>query len=360
MSKLIVNTGTLSSGGAERVLSILSSSFADSFDEVKYVMWLDAKYPEIFYEIDARVEIVKISKETGSTSILKNMLWFRKFVKREKPDLVLSFMVMVCFTVTISLLFTGICQVVAERNDPRFFKNRWIRKLINYSYYSPDIKGIIMQTKWNMTYFESNILYAKTHVIHNPIDINNQLVGVALRTQKKDIIVSVGRLTSQKQQSVLVKAFATFYKTHPSYRLILYGEGEERDNLANLADNLGIKERLFLPGRSKQVINDISFAKIFVMSSLYEGMSNALIEAMCVGLPCISTKVSGATDLINDGENGFLVDTGDDKMIAEKMTMLADNPKMAETFGKKASDIYSLLSKEIICKEWIEYLYSVI
>ena len=67
MSKLIVNTGTLSAGGAERVLSILSTPFADSFDEVHYVIWLDTKYPEIFYEIDPRVNIVRVSEESGRT-----------------------------------------------------------------------------------------------------------------------------------------------------------------------------------------------------------------------------------------------------------------------------------------------------
>ena len=78
MSKLIVNTGTLSSGGAERVLSILSYPFTDAFDEVHYILWLDAKYPEIYYDVSPRVKIIRISRECGSTRIWRQMLWFRR------------------------------------------------------------------------------------------------------------------------------------------------------------------------------------------------------------------------------------------------------------------------------------------
>ncbi len=360
MSKIIVNTGTLSAGGAERVLSILSKPLADAFDEVHYVMWLDAKYPDIFYDIDPRVKIVRLSKESGATNILQQMIWFRRYIKREHPDVVLSFMVMVCFTVTIALLLTGINQVVAERNDPNFFRPKWLRRLINWSYLSSDVKGIIMQTEKNKIFFSNGRLLRKTTVIYNPIDIDDTYVGAAVKHKKEDVIVSVGRLTNQKQQWVLIEAFALFHKTHPSYKLVIYGEGEKRKDLEEQVVLLKMKESVILPGRSKQVIRDILPAKMFVTTSLYEGMSNALIEAMCVGLPCISTSVSGATDLINDGKNGFLVDEGDVKKVFEKMLFIADHSEEANTLGCNASQAYHLLSSEVISGEWVNYLKSMI
>lgn len=356
MSKLIVNTGTLSSGGAERVLSVLSTPFANAFDEVQYVMWLDAKYPNIFYEIDPRVKIVRMSKESGSTSVWRQMIWFRQYVKKEKPDLVLSFMVMICFTVTVSLLLSGIRQVVAERNAPGFLKKKWLRRFINFSYHSSDVKGILMQTESNKEYFKNSALYAKTSVIYNPLKIEARNVGAALNASKDDLVVSVGRLTSQKQQGVLLNAFARFHQSHPTYKLIIYGDGEMRESLLEQAKRLGINDSFELPGRSNQVIKDILHAKMFVMTSLYEGMSNALAEAMCIGLPCISTKVSGATDLIQDAKNGLLAEVGDVDGIAEKMTLIANNQEFASQIASKATKIHELLDEERVSSKWIEYL----
>lgn len=356
MSKLIVNTGTLSSGGAERVLSILSKPFADAFDEVQYVMWLDAKCPDIFYNIDPRVKIVRISKESGSTNILKQILWFRKYVKKHKPDMVLSFMVMVDFTVTMALLGTGIPQVVAERNDPRFHKPEILRRIINLSYHTPDIKGILMQTQSNKDFFKGSALYKKTAVIYNPITMEPSMVGKALRTVKDDLIVSVGRLTSQKRQDRIISAFAEFHNSYQSYRLCIFGEGERRTELQNMAKSYGLQESIFFPGRTNNVMEEISKAKIFVMTSDYEGMSNALLEAMCLGLPCISTKVSGATDLIQHGENGYLTDQDNQLQIIEAMCKIADSETEANRVGVNASKKYCELSVDMIAKQWIDYL----
>lgn len=357
MSKLIVNTGTLSSGGAERVLSILSTPFADEFDEVLYVMWLDAKYPDIFYEIDPRVRIVRISKESGSTNILKQILWFRKYVRKQNPSIVLSFMVMVDFTVTMALLGTGIPQVVAERNDPRFFSgSKILRKFINFVYKTKDVKGILMQTQSNKEYFTSKKLYNKTEVIYNPILMDKSLAGKALKTIKEDLIVSVGRLTKQKSFHHLIEAFSKFHSSHPTYKLCIYGEGEKRVQLQELIEQLSLSDSVLLPGRSNKVMEEICRAKMFVMSSKYEGMSNALLEAMCLGLPCISTKVSGATDLIQEGVNGFLVDYGDTDAIADKMSELANNPDLCVKIGSEANGKYEQLNVDVIAAQWVEYL----
>ena len=87
-------------------------------------------------------------------------------------------------------------------------------------------------------------------------------------------------------------------------------------------------------------------------------MSNAMIEAMCLGLPCICTKVSGAIDLIKDGENGLLVDIGDIDGLVERMNFIADNPEKANEIGQKASELYQILNKDKINKEWIDFLKS--
>ncbi len=360
MSKLIVNTGTLAAGGAERVLSILSKTLADAFDEVQYVLWLDAKYPDIFYSIDPRIKIVKISRESGSTHVWYHMLWYRNYIKNEKPTIVLSFMVMVCFTVTVSLFFTGIKQIVAERNDPRFFSRKWLRKIIDLSYRSHDVKGILMQTEWNRRYFSKSKLLKKTSVIYNPIILNKEAIGSSLECEKENIIVSVGRLTKQKRHDILINAFAILHMKYPKYKLIIYGEGEERAYLQALVDKLQLVGCVELPGRIKDVTEKINHAIMFVMTSDYEGMSNALAEAMCLGLPCISTKVSGATDLIKNGNNGFLVEVGDTTAVTEKMLLLINDENLRKSISSNAYLVYDALRCDVVGNQWVDYIRSII
>lgn len=182
------------------------------------------------------------------------------------------------------------------------------------------------------------------------------MVGKALITKKKKRIVSVARLMPQKNHDVLIKAFAKFHKTHKDYSLTIYGRGPLAEKLNQLSKSLGVHEFVSIPGASKTVLQDILDAEMMCLVSSREGMSNAMIEAMCLGLPCVCTKVSGAIDLIKDKENGLLVDIGDVSGLAESMNYLADNPNQARQIGVKASELYQLLNKELIYKEWMTFL----
>jgi glycosyltransferase involved in cell wall biosynthesis len=163
-------------------------------------------------------------------------------------------------------------------------------------------------------------------------------------------------LTPQKNNDVLIRAFAKFSKSHPNYTLTIYGIGELGEELKCLAESLGVGKKVSMPGASKTIHKDILDADMMCLVSSREGMSNSMIESMCLGLPCICTKVSGAIDLIKNGENGFLVDIGDIESLAEKMSLLADNPAKAKDIGSKATQLYNILKKERICEEWLKVL----
>lgn len=341
------------SGGAERVLSILSTPFADAFDSVEYIMWLKS---DVFYKIDSRVQLTFIQDKCGSANQLQKMIWFRKHVKQESPTVILSFMVMINFSTVASLVGTRTNIIVAERNDPRFFAHgKALRKIIDWSYRLPCVKKILMQTQNNKDYFKGT-LKRKTDIIFNPVIMSENYIGAALNTPKDDLIVSVGRLESQKRQGLIIRAFAELKKTHPSYRLVIYGEGNRADELMDYACELMVDDSVSLPGRSDNVWDRIRHARAFVMSSDYEGMSNSLIEAMCLGLPCISTKVSGATDLIEQGSNGILTDSGDWEQIYEALTKVVDDETYATSLGQSAVKVYEKLKLPVIEKQWIDIL----
>ena len=356
MSKLIVCTGTLMAGGAERVLSILSAPLSNAFDYVEYVLWLDKKSPDVFYKIDPRVRIIKISEESHSCNIFKHLLWFRQHVKKEKPDAILSFMVMINFSVMVSQLFCKTPLFLAERNDPRYFKGSWwLRKMINWMYTFSNVKKVIMQTENNKRYFSAGT-QRKVEVIYNPIDMSESYVGSALKQEHSKRIVTVARLEKQKHQHILISAFSEFIKSHPDYTLTFYGVGSLEEELKKQTALLGISSHVSFPGRTNTVYDSIKDATMFVLTSEYEGMSNSLIEAMCLGLPCISTKVSGATDLIQSGDNGVLIDIDDTQGLLIAMTEIADNPVYAKKIGENATQIYQILKSEVISKHWVSCL----
>jgi len=353
MSKLLVSCGTLSSGGAERVLSTLSKAFADNFDQVVYLTWIEM--PD-FYPLDERIKRVCVEKESGCSNILKKSLWFRKYVRREGFSLILSFLEP--FNVLICGLLVGIdiSVIVADRNDPHWIWNKyWQRELRQWSYRKA--KGIVCQTENNSRYYK-NKLFEKTHVIYNPIFIPDEYRGLALSSEKRNRVVSVARLQDQKNLKMMIRAFSLFQQTHKDFILTIYGEGPARNELEDFIQQNNLQHCIELPGAKYNVWDLILDSKCFLLSSWYEGMPNALMEAMCLGLPCISTKVSGAVDFIKDGENGFLVDLDDEKSMADCLERLASDNTLAQYLGEKATKIFDILLQEKISKEWVDYLMS--
>lgn len=340
----------LIAGGLERVLSVLSGPLANHYDEVTYITWHDR---EVFYEIDKNVRVVCVERECGSRSVWKRMLWLRGFVKKGRPDVLVSFSAPFNMIALVSLIGAGIKVVVSERNDPAHFRWGKIAKMIrNCLYLSAD--GLLVQTKTSQDHFW-DVLARRSVILPNPIMIDEEYKGVALKTDAMNVIASVGRLVPQKRFDLLINAFGTFLKRHADYQLHIYGEGKEEENLQYQISEMGLEGKVLLMGTVDQILECIKHAKMFVMTSEYEGMSNALLEAMSIGLPCISTKVSGAIDIIRNGENGLLIDGGMNSAV-DAMTALADDESLRFRLGENAcriADDYNLLS---VSRQWMGYL----
>ena len=351
MSKLLISCATLGHGGAERVLSILSHSFADNFDEVIYLMWLK---DEVFYKIDSRVKLVFLPDISGHNNRYRELLSFRKFVKRENPDLILSFLTPFNMLVEVATIGLKTKVVACERNDPHYVPGgkmmEWLRDL---AYKRAD--GILAQTDYSKSCYKGK-LRDKTTVIYNPVMMPKDMVGSALSTKKEDVIITVGRLHPQKNQKMLIDAFSLFLVDHPTYELHIYGEGALRQELIHYCEKREVAGSVKFMGHSNQVWEEIKKAKVFALSSIAEGMSNALIEAMCLGMPVVSTKVAGAVDLIKDGANGFLVDLNDSSAMAERLSRITDDETLSKQLGLEASNLYQMLNEETICNQWINYI----
>lgn len=356
MKKLIVSIASLGTGGAERVLSILSKPLSDNFDEVLYVMWEGGN---VFYMIDSRVKIISLPVLSGRHGRFHQLPTFRKLIKLEAPDLILSFLTPYNMLVLASTI--GIKQkvVVAERTDPRRLLAGGHLGLCLRDVLYRRASGILTQTEYAKACYDQKFK-GKTTVIFNPVTMSSDQVGMALKTKKEHVFVTAGRLEAVKNQTMMISAFAQFYKMSPEYKLVIYGDGPLKEELQKRIDDLGLHAVVTLAGQTNELWEKIKVAEAFLLTSKFEGMSNALIEAMCLGLPVISTKVAGATDLIRDGENGFLIDVKDESALCNRMSRLANDLRLRENMGVKAACVYEMLREDKICKQWVEYIESMI
>ena len=337
--RLIFITDTLSSGGAERVVSILANQFAHKWSTE--IVCLRKK--EVFYEINPKVKI--LYADDYAKGWIGKMYWLRKYVKEE--DVLLPFMVKVYCVTLLALIGKRVNVIASERNDPNTTKQPWkmLRPLL-----LPKVRTLVVQTQQIKDYFKDDIK-KKIAIIVNPLDLKNCYLGEW--NEQSKTVIAVGRTDPQKNYPMLIRAFSEIHKNHPDYRLEIWGNRlMGGGNLALLIEELGASDYISIHGRTDDMATLYGKAYMFVMSSDYEGLSNALIEALSSGLPVVATKVSGATDVIKSEENGLLVDIGDEQGLCRAMSLLIENADEAYRLSEKARQSRLIFAKEKICSQW--------
>lgn len=355
--KLLFVTANLGSGGAERVTSLLANQFCQKGYEVEIIFFRNRL---VFYELDERVKTIVIGEECHSDIMWRKMLWFRNYVKKEKPDVVIPFRVSVYCTTILSLLGLSVPILASERIDPHIPDSYWtyLRKLL-----LPFVKHLVVQTEYIKSYYPK-FIQKKTSVIPNPVrDEVFSLPQPSLKgrgMERLNRIISVGRLYPQKNQEMMIRAFAKVADEFPDWQLVIYGEGPLRAELEFLVSSFKLQNRVFLPGRTDRVIEELRKSKIFCMSSDYEGLSNAVVEAFCIGLPIITTKVSGTEEFINEGENGFLLDIGDVDGMEKAMRILMSNEVLRRKMGGKNRLEADQFEMKRIFQQWVDVVNNVV
>lgn len=347
-NKLVIFIGTLQSGGAERVVSEISSMYADYFKEVIVLTYYDGG---VFYKMDPRVRLKCVESITHSRNIVKNIFALRRFVKRESPDVFLSFLLPLNILAIWSLMFLHIPVAVCERSDPQKVGSRWLRGLRNFSYRF--CNGVQVQTSAGKTCFPASV-QKKIFVIPNPNHVTLDERSWALKQEKEKRIVTVGRLIPEKNPRLLIDAFSMLTKKFSDYSLEFYGEGVLRSMMMERICELGLTDKVILHGNVNDVPHHIASAEIFVISSDLEGMPNALMEAMALGLPCVATDVSGVRDIITDGENGFVVPIGDKEALADRVIKLIESEDLKKRFSENSAIVLSKFDNEKVFKLWLE------
>lgn len=350
---IIFVLASLGSGGAERVVSLLANKMVAEGHQVEIIC---LKFNDVYYQTDSRVKVTLAMQQTKSR--LTEFFWLRNYIKKQNPDVVIPFTEGVyCFTI-LSLLGTHIPIIASERLDPAAMSptRKLLKRLL-----LPYADWLVVQTQNIKEYFPQSI-QKKTSIIYNPVnDSVFNLPPLQERVgERLNRIISVGRLYPQKNQKMMIRAFAKIADDFPDWQLVIYGEGPLRAELESLVSSFKLQERVLLPGRTENVIEELRKSKIFCLSSDYEGMSNAMIEAICVGLPVISTKVSGTNELIKDKETGCLVDLDNEMMLSSAMAFLMGNETVRKEMSHRNIIKSNKFNQVSIVNEWIELINFVI
>ena len=349
---ITVVTRNLAAGGAERVIVQLLGEWSKE-NECSLVL---LNNENDFYNIPSSVKVTRIGKISNNPVLDKLFRYWkvRNAIVKEKADVVLAMPEEIGIYVIPSMAFTNIPVVVSERNNPWVMPNKKITRVLRKAFY-PFASGLIFQTKGASSFF-SNRIQDKGAILPNPLDISR--IPEPYCGERKKVIVGAGRLEKQKNFSLLIEAFAGFYKKNKDYELHIFGDGSMKEELIELSEKLLPKGVVRLLGNNSDLLNTIKDCAIFVLSSDYEGVPNVLIEAMSIGMPVISTDCApgGARELIINNENGVLVETNNRAQLALAMNELVHNKVLSDKISQNAPEIKEELASNIVADKWLSYL----
>lgn len=349
--------GSLAGGGAERVACNLANFLFESENNVTILTMSDI---EDTYEVNSKIKRVYLLKKNERRNkildFFKRFKKLSKYMSNNKTDV---YIVMLPITTIMMLLLrkkTDAKIIMSERVDPNSYN---LVKKVLLKLLARRADGYVFQTDDAKKWY--NLKNEKSIVIPNAINevFLKQTNQTVIRKKK---IVSVGRLNKQKNFELLIKSFLNMDNKYSDYKLYIYGEGKEKNKLLNIIRKNNLEGRVLLPGYSKNIKEDIKDASLFVMSSNFEGMPNALIEAMALGLPCISTDCpcGGPKYLIKNNINGILVPVGNENYMTKKIEFLLSNETISKKIGDNAKKVVDDLHPNKIYNTWLNFIYSVI
>ena len=335
--KIIFVLPDMPGGGTERVVALLSGELLNRGYQVAILLFAGKR---VAYPLDKRVEIHISGQASGGNPLLqlKRLHDMRRFFQKNRNCYIFAFSAMGAVFSVLSAVGIPHRMLVSERNDPSRYEHQRIR---NWAYGKAE--KVILQTEDTKLRFPVK-LQKKAAVIPNPIaaDMPEPFEG-----ERKKKIVSAARLQPQKNQKMLIQAFAELIKEFPAYELHLLGEGALEKELKSQVEQLGIQDKVFFRGFSIKAKEEIRESAMFVLSSDYEGISNSMIEALAMGVPVISTDcpVGGSRVYIENNISGILTPVGDAAALKNAMVRIAGDKEFAQRLSvnaRKVREDYSL------------------
>lgn len=343
-------------GGAERQITLLANGLAQIGHEVHLAVIAENLSQ---YHIDDKVHVHDLARiEAGSNNrFVARYRSLLQLIKTIRPEVSIHYWLQSAYLMAAMPASIRGKIVYSERGDPGDSEYSGLLGAIRRITFKR-CAGLVFQTECARSYFGEPVR-SKSTVIGNPLVLpEGQWLKPCANREKK--IVTVGRLAEQKDFATLLSAMAIVHSVMPDYRLEIFGDGSLKSSLVNQANELSINEIVRFYQPVEDIYEHVYNAAAFVLSSRYEGMPNALMEAMGLGVPCVSTdyRPSGAArELIHEDENGLIVPIGDAVALANSIMRILDNVALSKRLATNAQFIRQERCAENVFALWNDYLW---
>ena len=359
--KIVFLLSSIGSGGAERVAVTLCNAWvAQGFDVTLIATFSQGGIP--FYKPTDGVRLRYLSEEVGPSGsgkkLLRRLLTLRRMILKSHADVVVSFLPNVNVAAIAATAFSGIPCVIGERSDPQMHPiGRLWSLACRLMYRFADT--VVVQT--DSVAQRIPAIYPKLKrisVIPNPLP--SELFELPHRSPNtastgRNILLSAGRLSEEKRIDRIIEAFVQVADKHLGWDLHLVGEGPLRQKLQKQIDDCGLQNgRICLLGQRKDLWKLMQKSDAFIMASAYEGFPNALLEAVAIGLPSISTDCkSGPKEISDNGKVVYLVPPNDHQALTVALdTLLGDAEMRSKLSYEGSASVRKRFSLQKILNQW--------
>ncbi len=362
--KIAFHLNCLEQGGAERVVSNL----ADQFVKEGYEVFIATEwYGENEFQIDGRIKRIHVGLQEGDKEksrmmqFLLRVKYLKRFLEREKPDILIAFAQRANSRALMAAPGTGVPVLISIRTDPVGHYDAWSDKL-QIPLLFPRAAGCVFQTQGQREFF-APFLQKNSKVILNPV--HGKYIGTPTPERRKKEVVQSGRLVDFKNQPMLLEAFVEVHRKHPDYILKIYG-GDSLDGTKEILEGIIAKHKaedyIFLMGASDSLEKELADAAVYAFSSDWEGLPNALLEAMALGLPIVATDCpcGGPRTVIKDGVNGLLAPIKNQKAMEDGINRLIEEPEFAQKLGREARKIAEVANAQAVFEQWKEFIEEIV
>lgn len=363
--RLALVISSLRCGGAERVLAILADALAEHGHAVTVITETGAEHDH--YRLAPHVRRVALNIEWETTTWSRKLVANARRLRRLRKEIlaagaerVIAFGETTNLRTFLACSMTGIPIIVSERTDPRQHRIprawSWLRRRIY-----PRAAAVIAQTESVAQWANSFVERQRVHVIPNPVRASHSRPERPAMLPAANILVAVGRLVREKGFPLLLQAFSHSGLPSQGWKLVILGEGPDRSQLEAQIRDLGLQDRVSLPGLVSSPEAWLQHADLFVLSSLTEGFPNALLEAMACGVASIAFDCpSGPAEIIRQERTGVLLPVGDVAGLAATLRDLAGDPQRRKRLALAAqADVAARFALGVIVNRWQSVLESV-
>lgn len=360
--KVLFHLNCLEKGGAERVVSTLANTLSRRGHDITVAAeWKGEDEFQLLPEVKHLIIGLKPG-DKNKTRIsqyfirLKNL---EKCIMEEQPDIVVPFAQKAIYRALMAQKKTKAKVVTAVRTVPAGHYDHFSdRFLIPWLF--PKASGCVFQTSEQRDYFLPH-LPEKTCIILNPV--NDRYLNTEYPAVRTKRVVTSGRIVDFKNQSLLIDAFMDVHRDYPDYSLEIYGPDSHdgtKEILERKIADYRASSFVHLMGGFDDLENRLRDASVYAFTSDWEGLPNALIEAMVIGLPVVATDCpcGGPAEIIDNNVNGLLVPIKDREALADGIKKLIKDSALAERLGRNAMKLREKTDPEIVSSEWCRFLES--